>query len=170
FVAAGAVTAAACALAALAPWDRLPEILAVTPAILVVGSIVLLRQGQGGGASGFGALFLVPTLWVACYGTRAQLTAVLVAIVLAFWLPIAVIGGSSYPTSQWRGGGLLVLVVAFFGIVIQQLIGTLLDEEARRIQAEQRLQEARAYEIHDDVVQDLTAAQLALALNDQPRA
>lgn len=170
FVAALAVTVAACALAVAAPWDRLPEILAVTPAVLVVGSIALLREGQGGGASGFGALFLVPTLWVACYGTRAQLAVVLVAVVLAFWLPIELIGGSSYPTSQWRGGGLLVLVVAFFGIVIQQLIGTLLDEEARRIQAERQLHEARAYEIHDDVVQDLTAAQLALALNDQARA
>jgi hypothetical protein len=124
-------------------------VLAVTPAVLVVGSVVLLRQGQGGGASGFGALFLVPTLWVACYGTRAQLIVVLTAVVVAFWLPIAVIGGHSYPASQWRGGGLLVLVVAFIGVVIQQLIGTLLA---------------------DDVVQDLTAAQLALAINDRPRA
>jgi signal transduction histidine kinase len=170
FAAAASLVVGACATAVWARWDRFPEVLAVTPAVLVVGSVVLLRQGQGGGASGFGALFLVPTLWVACYGTRAQLIVVLTAVVVAFWLPIAVIGGHSYPASQWRGGGLLVLVVAFIGVVIQQLIGTLLAEQSRRLEAERALREARAYEIHDDVVQDLTAAQLALAINDRPRA
>jgi hypothetical protein len=165
-----ALALAGCALAARAPWRRLPEVLAVAPAVLVVVSIALLREAQGGGASGFGALFMVPTLWVACYGNRAQLVAVLAAVILAFWLPIALVGGSSYPTSQWRGGGLLVLVVAFIGVVIQELIRGLLGEQARRLQAEQELREARAYEIHDDVVQDLAAAQLALALGDRERA
>ena len=170
FAAAVLLALAAAVSAVVAPWERLPEVAAVAPAVLTVGSVVLLREGQGGGASGFGALFLVPTLWVACYGTRAQLVVVLAAVVLAFWLPISVVGGSSYPASQWRGGGLLVLVVAFFSVVIQQLIEILLAEQARRLVAEQELREARAYEIHDDVVQDLTAAQLALAVDDRARA
>jgi signal transduction histidine kinase len=170
FAAAVAVALAACALAFWTPWGRFPQVLSVAPAVLVVVSIAFLRQGQGGGASGFGALFLVPTLWAACYGTRSQLVIVLAAVILAFWLPILVLGGSSYPTSQWRGGGLLVLVVAFIGILIQELIGRLLTEQAGRLRAERDLRQARAYEIHDDVVQDLTAAQLALALDDRPQA
>jgi signal transduction histidine kinase len=170
FAAALGVTVLACVLAATVPWETFPQVAAATPAVLVVLAVAFLRQAQGGGASGFGALFLVPVLWIACYGTRQQLLVVLAAVVVAFWLPIIVIGGSEYPSSQWRGGGLLVLAVAFVGVLIQQLISSLLAEHSRRLDAERALRETRAYEIHDDVVQDLTAAQLALALDDRTRA
>jgi signal transduction histidine kinase len=170
FAAACAVVVIACALAVALPWNRLPAIAAVLPPLLVVLAIALLREGQGGSLSGYGALFLIPTLWMACYGTRVQLVVILVVVVLAFWLPILFVGSPSYPSSQWRSGGLLVLVVGLFSLVIQRLIAGLLDEEARRLAAEQRLREAGAYEIHDDVVQNLTVAQLALAVDDPPRA
>jgi signal transduction histidine kinase len=170
FLAACAVFVVACCLAVFLPWRRLPAIAAVLPPLLVVLAIALLRQGQGGSLSGYGALFLIPTLWMACYGTFVQLVVILVTVVLAFWLPIVLVGSPSYPSSQWRGGGLLVLIVGLFGFVIQRLIAGLLDEEAGRLAAEQRLREAGAYEIHDDVVQNLTVAQLALAVDDPPRA
>jgi len=170
FVAAIAVAAAAFAAAWLVPWERLPQFATIVPPLAVVLAIVLLREGQGGSLSGYGALFLVPTLWVACYGTRGQLAVVLGAVLLAFWLPIVVIGEPSYPTSQWRGGGLLVVIVGFFGFVIQQLLDNLLDEERRRLEAERRLRQASAYELHDDVVQSLTVAQLSLGLDDAERA
>jgi signal transduction histidine kinase len=170
FGAAAAAAAGASALAWAVPWQRLPGIAAVVPQLLTVGAIALLRHGQGGSLSGYGALFFVPTLWVACYGTRAALALVLASVALAFWVPIALIGGKLYPQSQWRAGGLLVLTVGLFGVVIQRLIANLVDEQRRRAAAEQRLRETGAYEIHDDVVQDLTVAQLALALDDPPRA
>jgi signal transduction histidine kinase len=170
FAAALALAAAACLLAVLLPWPRLPDPIVVAPPLLLVAAIALLRQGQGGSLSGYGALFLIPTLWVACYGTRTELALILAALVLSFWLPIALVGGHSYPASQWRSGGLLVLIVGLFGLVIQQLIASLLAEQTRRLEAEQQLREARAYEIHDDIVQDLTVAQLALALNAPARA
>jgi len=62
------------------------------------------------------------------------------------------------------------MIVGLLRLVIQHLIASLLAEQTRRLEAEQRLREAGAYEIHDDVVQDLTVAQLALALNDRARA
>jgi signal transduction histidine kinase len=170
FVAALAVATAACAAAVLVPWERLPQIATIVPPLAVVLAIALLREGQGGSLSGYGALFLVPTLWVACYGTRLQLALVLAGVLVAFWLPIVVIGEPSYPTSQWRGGGLLVVIVGFFGFVIQQLLDNLLDEEKRRFDAERRLREASAYELHDDVVQNLAVAQLAIRLDDPDRA
>jgi len=166
FVAALAVAGGAFAAAWLVPWERLPQFATIVPPLAVVLAIVLLREGQGGSLSGYGALFLVPTLWVACYGTRVQLAVVLGAVLVAFWLPIVVIGEPSYPTSQWRGGGLLVVIVGFFGFVIQQLLDNLIDEERRRLDAERRLREASAYELHDDVVQSLTVAQLSLGLKD----
>jgi len=170
FAAAAVVAALALASGALAPWERLPGIAAVAVPLAIVLSIALLREGQGGSLSGYGALFLLPTLWVACYGDRTQLLIVLAAMLVAYWLPIVVIGAPYYPSSQWRGGGLLVLIVGLFGLTIQQLLFDLGAEEGLRADAERRLREASAYELHDDVVQNLTVAQLALAVGDGERA
>jgi signal transduction histidine kinase len=164
------VAAAAIAAAWVLPWERLPEIASVLPPLAIVVSIVLLREGQGGSLSGYGALFLLPTIWVACYGTRKQLLIVLAAVLCAFWLPIVLIGAPSYPSSQWRGGGLLVLIVGLFGLFVQQLLVDLTGEQERRVDAERLLRQSSAYELHDDVVQNLTVAQLALAMGDVERA
>jgi PAS domain S-box-containing protein len=73
-------------------------------------------------------LYLVPALWVAVYGTRAQLAVVLASIGLAFWMPVAIAGPPEYPASGWRGGALMVLGLALFSIVIQYVLERLLDE------------------------------------------
>jgi signal transduction histidine kinase len=170
FIGAVLLVGASLLLACFAPWRRLPRLAVLIPPLLVLASIALLRQGQGGSLSGYGALFLIPTLWVALYGTRTELLLILVAVATAFWAPVAFVGGPAYPSNQWRAGGLLVVIVGLFGIVMQQLIEGLIAEEARRVDAERRLREAGAYEVHDDVVQNLTVAQLALALDDPARA
>lgn len=163
FAAAAAVAATAVVSAFRVPWERLPPLATALVPLAVVLSIALLREGQGGGISGYGALFLLPTLWAACYGSRTQLLIVLAAMLAAFWLPIVIVGAPYYPSNQWRGGGLLVLIVGLFGLVIQQLLFD-------RAEAELRLREASAFELHDDVVQNLTVAQLALAVGDAERA
>jgi signal transduction histidine kinase len=170
YVAAVLVAAAALASAARVPWERLPALATVLPPLAIVVAIALLREGQGGSLSGYGALFLLPTLWVACYGTRTQLLIVLAAVLGAFWLPIIFVGAPYFPSSQWRGGGLLVLIVGLFGLIIQHLLHDLTAEQERRVSAERRLRQASAYELHDDVVQNLTVAQLALAVGDAERA
>ncbi|HSP70885.1 MAG TPA: hypothetical protein VLN26_00865, partial [Gaiellaceae bacterium] len=43
-------------------------------------------------------------------------------------------------------------------------------EIGAREETERRLREAEAYELHDDVVQNLTVAQLALSLDDREGA
>jgi signal transduction histidine kinase len=170
FTGAALVAVVAVAAAALVPWHRLPRIVGVLVPLGIVLSIALLREGQGGSLSGYGALFLLPTLWAASYSTRTQLLIVLGAVLTAYWLPIVVVGSPYYPSSQWRGGGLLVLIVGLFGFVIQQLLHNLTAEAERRADAERRLRQTSAYELHDDVVQNLTVAQLALAAGDVKRA
>jgi len=170
FLAAALVAATALVAAVVIPWDQLFPVATVLPPLALVLAIALLREGQGGSLSGYGALFLLPTLWVACYGTRAQLLIVLAAVLAAYWLPIVLIGAPHYPSSQWRGGGLLVLIVGLFGLVIQQLLHDLTTEQERRMNAERLARQASAYELHDDVVQNLTVAQLALAMGDAERA
>src|SRR5207248_3279974 len=109
-------------------------------------------------------------LWVACYGTRAQLVLLLAAVAAAYWVPIVVVGGPAYPALQWRAGGLFTIVAGLFGVVIQDLIASLLLEQKRRENAERQLRSAQAYDLHDDVVQNLTVAQLSLSRDDSAGA
>lgn len=163
FIAAVTLTALACGAVAYVNWGELHELAAVLPPLAVVLAIALLREGQGGSLSGFGALYLLPILWVAFFGTRTSLGIVLAAVLTAFWLPIVLEGAPHYPSSQWRSGGLLVLIVGMSGLAIQQLLIELAD-------AERQLRKINAYELHDDVVQNLTVAQLSLALGEDERA
>jgi signal transduction histidine kinase len=170
FLAAAVLFAAACLLAALAPWSRLPSIVGVVPPIALLATVALLREGHGGTLSGFGALFLISILWVACYGTRGQLGILLIALAAAYWVPIVIVGAPEYPSFQWRAGGLFVIVAGLFGIVIQDLIESLRREQRRREDVERELGNAQAYELHDDVVQNLTVAQLSLSRDDRDGA
>ena len=170
FIAAVGIAALACAALAYGKWFEPNRIAAVLPPLAVVLAIALLREGQGGSLSGFGALYLLPVLWVAFFGTRTTLGIVLAAVLAAFWLPIVLEGAPHYPSSQWRSGGLLVLIVAMSGLAIQQLLIELAREEERRAFAELQLRKISAYELHDDVVQNLTVAQLAIALGEGDRA
>ena len=170
FIAAVGIAALACAALAYGKWFEPNRIAAVLPPLAVVLAIALLREGQGGSLSGFGALYLLPVLWVAFFGTRTTLGIVLAAVLAAFWLPIVLEGAPHYPSSQWRSGGLLVLIVWMSGLAIQQLLIELAQEEERRALAELQLRKISAYELHDDVVQNLTVAQLAIALGEGDRA
>jgi signal transduction histidine kinase len=170
FIAAVGIAALACAALAYGKWFEPNRIAAVLPPLAVVLAIALLREGQGGSLSGFGALYLLPVLWVAFFGTRTTLGIVLAAVLAAFWLPIVLEGAPHYPSSQWRSGGLLVLIVGMSGLAIQQLLIELAREEERRAFAELQLRKISAYELHDDVVQNLTVAQVAIALGEGDRA
>jgi len=170
FIAAVGIAALACAALAYGKWFEPNRIAAVLPPLAVVLAIALLREGQGGSLSGFGALYLLPVLWVAFFGTRTTLGIVLAAVLAAFWLPIVLEGAPHYPSSQWRSGGLLVLIVGMSGLATQQLLIELAREEERRAFAELQLRKISAYELHDDVVQNLTVAQLAIALGEGDRA
>ena len=170
FAAAAGIAVLACSAVAWVNWAELPEPASVVPPLAIVLSIALLREGQGGSLSGFGALFLLPILWVAFFGTRTGLAIVLAAVLTAFWLPIVLEGAPGYPSSQWRSGGLLVLIVGMSGLAIQQLLIELAREEDRRALAELQLRKLSAYELHDDVVQSLTVAQLSLAVGEEERA
>ena len=61
------------AAGALIPWKRLPH---WCQAVIPLGFflvVALLRHGGGGAVSGFAALVLLPILWMALYGSRAEL-------------------------------------------------------------------------------------------------
>jgi diguanylate cyclase (GGDEF)-like protein len=97
-----------------ADWSKLPRIAALGVAYSYLLSVVLLREGSGGGQSGFAVLFMLPVLWVALYGERWEVFAVVAGVGVAMAAPILVIGPPDYSTTEWRK---LLLMVMLCGVV-----------------------------------------------------
>jgi len=131
------LTVALFALALTMPWPRVPTWRRALPAFGYLLAIGILRDAAGGAGSGLSALMLLPIFWLALYGTRAQVVAVLVATAVALYLPFVLIGAPAYPATMWRGGALLVAVGAIIGFTVYALIDrlrALLAERARLIE------------------------------------
>ncbi len=123
-VASLAVTLAVLAAMPMLDWARMPRIVAVGTAYAYIISVMLLREGSGGGESGFGILLLLPVLWVALYGERWEVGAVVVGVALALFVPIA-IGAPDYATTEWRKLILTTAVAAVLGWAVKTLVDSL---------------------------------------------
>ncbi len=120
------------------PWRRLPSLAGVLPALVFLAGVAFLRDAAGGPFAGLGALVLLPVLWFALYGTREQLRVLVPAVGLCFFVPIALVGGSMYPFSQWRVGVLYIALALLLGGSVQRLIRQVQAQadEARRREGE----------------------------------
>ncbi len=95
---------------------------ASAPALAYLAAVGSLRHAAGGNASGVGSLVLLPVLWVALYGTRRELTVVLIGVAFTFAIPLLVVGAPDYPASGWRGGFITTLLATMIGTTVQRLI------------------------------------------------
>ncbi len=88
-------------------------------ALVIVG---ILRYGSGSDEMVLGLLVLIPVLWLALYGTRAQLGLglVLAAVVLA--APNVFAGGNEYAFSEWRHVAVIVMLASFVGLTVHALV------------------------------------------------
>jgi diguanylate cyclase (GGDEF)-like protein len=135
------LTLAGFAAAVVAPWRRLPSWVQSLPSFVYLLAVALLRDAVGGASSGVGPLLLLPVFWVALYGTRRQLAAVLAAVAATFYVPMLAIGGTEYPTTGWRSGALFVVVAAIIGYTVQDLIARLRSVLAERTELMARLEQ-----------------------------
>ena len=119
---AAGLAAAILATGCLVPWDRLPVWLASLPPLAFLPLVALLRDAEGGGASGYAPLVLLPAIWLALYGTRRQLTAAVALTAVCLTVPILVAGAPLYPASEWRRMFLLVIVSGIVGVTVQRLV------------------------------------------------
>jgi signal transduction histidine kinase len=129
-----------------------PALARIGVPLAYIAMVAVLIDGGGGTGSGFGGLFLLPLLWLAIAGSRAELLLGLAAVFIARALPVKVIGAPAYPSSEWRSAIVLGAVAAIACVTIQQLVREarvraveLLDraaelEEAARQLAEQNTQ------------------------------
>jgi diguanylate cyclase (GGDEF)-like protein len=116
------VTTMVIAAALFVPWRRLsPWCEAIVPIsfFVVVG---LVRHAGGGATSGYFPLVVLPILWLAMYGSRAQLWLALATTAATFLLPLLLVGPPRYPALGWRDSVLWVSFGALIGSPIQALV------------------------------------------------
>jgi diguanylate cyclase (GGDEF)-like protein len=128
------------AAVALAPWHRLPRFAETVPPLAYFVVIALLRESQGGSASGYSALAMLPVFWLALYGTRSQLAIGIAGLASMFLAPLLLLGAPEYPPSEWRRAFLWICVAPIVGYTVQALVAELRSraEDAARSENETR--------------------------------
>jgi PAS domain S-box-containing protein len=90
--------------------------------LLLFPAIHALRCADGNSTSGFALLALLPVLWFALYGRLRNVILAIIGATVTLVLPILVVGAPQYPASGWRGVGLLVVLAAALGPLIDRLV------------------------------------------------
>ena len=124
-IAAAALTLVLAAGSLLAPWARLPAWSRAVPALAYLVVVAVLRQAEGGMGAGFAPLVFLPIIWLALYGSRAQVLGGAAAATAVFMVPIVVVGPPAYPATEWRHGLILGMVGPLIGLTVQHLVSLL---------------------------------------------
>ncbi len=147
FVVGASVWLSVALVAVYRPWSQLPSGARVLFAALYMAAIAAYRHSLGGSDSGFSPLVLIPILWLGLYGTRRQLTAGFVVMLILLLAPIILVGGDLYPTSEWRRAAILACVAGFAGFAIQNLVVVVRDERERATARSEELAEQMALDV-----------------------
>jgi len=126
----------------LVPWQRLRAKTKLAVPLLYFAVVALLRHGDGGAASGYAILAMLPILWFALEGTVRELGIAVVVLGLTLSVPHLTFGPPDYPESQLRQAGLYVTVAAVVGTVTQRLVAhqrRLIDETSELLELVRQL-------------------------------
>jgi GGDEF domain-containing protein len=104
------------------PWSRLPRSAEVLPPLLYMVVITLMRDALGGAVSAYSTLLILPVLWLAMYGTRAQLAVGVLGVAVLLVMPILLVGQPSYGDEEWRRALLWVTVSGIIGLAVHDLV------------------------------------------------
>lgn len=145
----------------LLPWTRI-RYGAAMPAMAWLVVVVLLRHGTTGSAAGYSPLVLLTVLWAALYGSRRVLAMAVVGATAAIAVPAFVWSPDLYPDTEVRRAVMYGVVGGLIGFAVRETVAGLKAERAGRQRAEAQITRQRAFELNDDVVQDLAVAKLSL--------
>jgi PAS domain S-box-containing protein len=106
------------AAAFLMPWERLPDWAWLIIPIGYIAVIAIIRDAQGGSASGLVVVYLLPIVWLSLYGRRLHLLAGLFCLDLALLFPLLIVGAPKYPALEWRQ----VLVMATVTTIVASTV------------------------------------------------
>ena len=104
------------------PWQKLPRTADLIPPLMYMVVITLLRDGLGGAVSAYSTLLILPVLWLAMYGTRAQLAVGVLGVAVLLVMPILLIGEPDYTDEEWRRSLLWVTVSGIIGLAVHDLV------------------------------------------------
>jgi GGDEF domain-containing protein len=121
-LAAGILNVILIVLVIVLPWQKLPRIADLLPPLLYMVVVALLRDGLGGAVSAYSTLLILPVLWLAMYGTRAELAVSVIGVALLLVMPILLIGEPQYTDEEWRRALLWVVVAGILGLAVQDLV------------------------------------------------
>jgi PAS domain S-box-containing protein len=134
FIASGILTALLTAVALAVPWTRVPVPWWATVPLTYFAVVFLLRNSSGAAAAVYTPLVLLPVIWLALYGTRAQLIAAFLLLALTLMVPILVFGAPRYPSTEWRRVAIYLIIAPIVGFTIQWLVAAT-RERADRLRA-----------------------------------
>jgi two-component system sensor histidine kinase UhpB len=123
-IVAGALLVVVLGVAALFPWPRVPAWSEGLPALAYLIVVALLRNAEGGEGSAVGVLAMLPLLWAALHGSRAQLRVTIVSVGILFCVPPLLVGAPRYPPIEWERAVLWTLVASVLGPAVQHLVRT----------------------------------------------
>ncbi|MGH2808727.1 MAG: sensor histidine kinase [Actinomycetota bacterium] len=126
------------------PWHRLPRPAGNVLWVGFIAMIAILRNAEGGSASGLSALYFLPLIGAALYGMLREVYAVIVCIAVALVLPIIAVGSPHYPGTEWRRAVLQLLMMAFIGTMVQTLVQEGRLQLVRERSVQRSLRESRA--------------------------
>ena len=108
--------------ALLIPWARLPDWCQASPPLASFAFVALLRHAEGGADSGFAPVVMLPILWLAIYGSRAQFRLAVAATAATFFGPLLLVGPPLYPSDGWREAVIWVTLGLLAGSATQTLV------------------------------------------------
>ena len=120
---AGALFIVASLQIVLMPWHRLPAMWKHLPSATFCAGVILLREIDASGTTGFGVLLLLPIIWQAVDGRRIALALAVAQLAAALAIPVLVFEG--YTVAHEIPRTILLLTVAgTLGVVLRTLIAT----------------------------------------------
>ncbi|MEV4281508.1 PAS domain S-box protein [Actinoplanes xinjiangensis] len=108
--------------AVVLPWARWPAQAQAAPALAFYVALALLRHATGGSTSGLAPLAALPVVWLALYGTRAEMLTAVASCGLMFLAPAVVLGAPLYPVQDWHRALLWSAVAMVIGASIHRLV------------------------------------------------
>lgn len=121
--AAGALFFGLVGAAVLLPWPEMPTWTWPAVPLGFLGVIALVRDAQGGAASGLATLYILPIVWLAFYGKRSHVVAGLLVTVTALVVPMLAEGAPDYPGSLWRGVVIVTSTAALVSFTLLAMVG-----------------------------------------------
>ena len=166
--AAAGLAALILAVSVLAPWSRLPRFLQAAPPLACLVVVATLHASQGGDSSAYPLLAVLPLLWLALYGTRAELVVALLGVVALLTAPIVLTGEPAYPYAELPRALLCVVAAGLVAAAVQRVVAATRGRfvEAARRAAALRESEERSHAIVEQAPEAFVATDESGVITD----